>query len=541
MTTRRLRSASRALLLIALAGCSNSERDLPELNITQGPEVTPVAGVPLAYTLTLSTSLNAGIVAEVDDRQGHQFTINFLGQARDHELTILGLYPDRDYRMTVTATTLDNISTAASQTLRMPTDPLPDDFPALTLSVAKQNRIEPGFTLLDAARKDGSAAYIIILDEDGEVVWYYQPAAQSETERATSGDLFTLDSGIGLITELAMNGEVTTAFHSAQSANQVGDSIAVDIGEFHDEALRESATGSYFVSVRDASRKVQNFPVDEFDETATANVFVIDEPVIEFAADGRIVNRWNFLSILKKTRIGYDGTDGLPEAADWAHVNGIYFDATDNAIIASLRNQDAVVKISRSNSRLQWILGTPANWEGFEEFLLTPDESPFEWQYHQNAPEVTSADTVLVFDAGNRRASPFTGEPIIMAVDNESRAVEFAVDEANMTVSRAWSWGEAKSGEALFSPLAGDVDRLPRTGNTLITFGGLCTEAGVPSDNVDSCRSSARIIEVDTETDERVWDLAVDDNDPQSTGYLVYRSERLTALYGDPNVFVTSN
>jgi len=58
---------------------------------------------------------------------------------------------------------------------------------------------------------------------------------------------------------------------------------------------------------------------------------------------------------------------------------------------------------------------------------------------------------------------------------------------------------------------------------------------------VDSCRSSARIIEVDTETDERVWDLAVDDNEPESTGYLVYRSERLTTLYGDPNVFVTSN
>jgi hypothetical protein len=528
-------------LLIALAGCSNSERDLPELTITQGPEITPVAGVPLAYTLSMSTSLNTGIVAEVDDRQGHEFTITFAAQARDHELTILGLYPDRDYRMTVTATTLDNISTTPSQTLRMPTDPLPDDFPDLSLSVAKQNRIEPGFTLLDAARKDGSAAFIIILDQDGEVVWYYRPAAQSETERATSGDLFTLDSGIGLITELAMNGDVTNAFHSAQSANQVGDSIAVDIGEFHDEALRENATGSYFVSVRDASRKVQNFPVDEFDETATANVFVLDEPVIEFAANGAIVNRWNFLSILKKTRIGYDGTDGLPDAADWAHVNGIYFDATDNAIIASLRNQDAVVKISRRNSRLQWILGTPANWEGFEEFLLTPDETPFEWQYHQHAPEVTAADTVLVFDAGNRRASPFTGEPIIPAVDNESRAVEFAVDEANMTVSRAWAWGEAQSGEALYSPLAGDVDRLPRTGNTLITFGGLCTEAGMPSDNVDSCRSSARIIEVDTETDERLWDLAVDDNDPASTGYLVYRSERLTSLYGDPNVFVTSN
>ncbi len=58
---------------------------------------------------------------------------------------------------------------------------------------------------------------------------------------------------------------------------------------------------------------------------------------------------------------------------------------------------------------------------------------------------------------------------------------------------------------------------------------------------MDTCRASARVIEVDTETDERLWDLAVDDGNPESSGYLVYRSERLPTLYGNPNVFVTSN
>ena len=67
------------------------------------------------------------------------------------------------------------------------------------------------------------------------------------------------------------------------------------------------------------------------------------------------------------------------------------------------------------------------------------------------APPSTGADaaaaargergTILCFDNGNHRAQPFaTPTP---AAKNYSRAVEFAVDEANGTVRQVWSYGDA--------------------------------------------------------------------------------------------------
>ena len=106
-------------------------------------------------------------------------------------------------------------------------------------------------------------------------------------------------------------------------------------------------------------------------------------------------------------------------------------------------------------------------------------------------------------------------------------------------MTQVWQWGLAEAGEALYAPFAGDADRLTLTGNTLITFGGLCAVDGVPSDDLAACRASARIIEVEADTDERVFDLAVDDTEAGTGGYTVVQSERLPTLYGDPGILIT--
>jgi hypothetical protein len=196
------------------------------------------------------------------------------------------------------------------------------------------------------------------------------------------------------------------------------------------------------------------------------------------------------------------------------------------------------MNFDRSTDTINWILGTPANWQGFEQFLLTPDGGPFAWPYHQHAVELTNGNIVL-FDNGNRRASPFTGEPIVAADANSSRAVEYAIDTDTMMISQVWEWGLAQSAESLYSPFAGDADRL-FGGNTLITFGGLCEVGGVPSEDLANCRSSARVIEVDTTTNATVFDIPIDDADPMSSGYIVNRSERLRSLYSEVTISITT-
>ena len=201
---------------------------------------------------------------------------------------------------------------------------------------------------------------------------------------------------------------------------------------------------------------------------------------------------------------------------------------------------------------MEYILAPPENWDAERSTFLLPaptGDPDFQWPYHQSSVELVSevgvAENLLIFDNGNRRASPFTGQTPLDATINESRAVEFVVDQTdvdNPTLEQLWQWGP---GESIYSPIAGDADRLPN-GNTLITFGGICTEGGIASDNVDVCDSSARIIEIMTEEDDsdppvvtntKVFDLLV--HDPASTGYVVDRSQRLDSLYRSTTTILT--
>jgi len=128
------------------------------------------------------------------------------------------------------------------------------------------------------------------------------------------------------------------------------------------------------------------------------------------------------LDILDPFRINYSSLlvlyDGFFESVfgeqletrDWSHGNAVVHDPADDSIVVSLRHQDAVVKFSRQTGELKWILGPHENWdmEQFGEFLLTPlSEDEFFFQYHQHAPDITDEGTILIYDNGNNRASPF--------------------------------------------------------------------------------------------------------------------------------------
>jgi hypothetical protein len=332
--------------------------------------------------------------------------------------------------------------------------------------------------------------------------------------------------------EITMLGEVVQTWYPAGGDAAPQDSILIDAGAFHHDAFPVNGGESLLVPVWEF-RTVEDFPIDDQDPSVRDTTLVRDAPVIEFTSDGTVVNSWDFLDILKPTRIGFGATQIRDDARNWAHTNAVVYDAVDDAIIASLRHQDAVVKVSRATGELVWILGTPANWEGFEDYLLSPVGSPFGWQYHQHAPMLTADRTIVLFDNGNHRASPFTGEVPVGAADNFSRAVEYAIDEQTMTVSQVWEWGLPQSGEQIFAPFLGDANQLPETDNVLITFAGICKVDGVFSDAVRSCSTSIRVIEVAREDNDRVvFDILIEEPDPAHMGWRSYRSERLPSLYG---------
>ncbi|CAN0501221.1 unnamed protein product [Phaeothamnion confervicola] len=99
----------------------------------------------------------------------------------------------------------------------------------------------------------------------------------------------------------------------------------------------------------------------------------------------------------------------------------------------------------------------------------------------------------MCFDNGNHRALPF--DPSVPHEENFSRAVEFAVDEDRRTVRQVWSYGDGP-GERLFAGFQGGAVRLPKSGNTFVTYGGICSIGGKPADEPDGADTRARLIEV---------------------------------------------
>jgi hypothetical protein len=226
---------------------------------------------------------------------------------------------------------------------------------------------------------------------------------------------------------------------------------------------------------------------------------------------------------------------------DWVHTNAVIQDPNDGSIIVSVRHQDAVVKFAPATGELIWILGPPENWTTtYQPFLLNPVGAPFTWQYHQHAPLVSPNNTLMLFDNGNYRASPFDGTTPFEALyplDNYSRAVEYRIDETTMEVEQIWEYGPDID-EVLYANFVGDVDWTETTGNVLITYGGTRVMGGVSNPDAGFGGVTARLIEVDHQQPaNKVFDLLV--FDPQAIQAMVYRSERIGSLYA-PGVMVTS-
>ena len=107
-----------------------------------------------------------------------------------------------------------------------------------------------------------------------------------------------------------------------------------------------------------------------------------------------------------------------------------------------------------------------------------------------------------------------------------SRAVEFDIDESAMTVRQVWAYGKAPD-ERLYACYQGGAFRLPKTGNTFITYGGVCTRDGKPAGEPNHSFAQSRLVEV-TPTNEVVFDLWIDDSASENPMPLSsFRSEHI--------------
>ncbi|WP_417215920.1 aryl-sulfate sulfotransferase [Sutterella wadsworthensis] len=161
---------------------------------------------------------------------------------------------------------------------------------------------------------------------------------------------------------------------------------------------------------------------------------------------------------------------GVGPGRNWAHVNSVDYDPTDDSIIISSRHQSAVIKIGR-DKKVKWILSSPEGWrKGWAEKVLTPVdkdgkpikcegskcEGSFDWSWTQHTAwridEKSDKDTVYitVFDNGDARGM----EQPALAEDKYTRGVIYKIDQKKMTVEQIWEVGK-DLGHEYYSPVTG--------------------------------------------------------------------------------------
>ena len=161
---------------------------------------------------------------------------------------------------------------------------------------------------------------------------------------------------------------------------------------------------------------------------------------------------------------------GVGPGRNWAHVNSVDYDPTDDSIIISSRHQSAIVKIGR-DKKVKWILASPEGWKGeLAKKVLTPVdkngnkikcegsvcEGGFDWTWTQHtAWRVDSKSTkdviyVSAFDNGDARGM----EQPALPSEKYTRGVMYKIDQNKMTVEQVYEVGK-KEGNPFYSPVTG--------------------------------------------------------------------------------------
>ncbi len=478
------------------------------------PELKPVGfGADFLSSepiVSLNPNQNSPLVAvlEMDFKTSGEYTITVQGEepyVMDGTFTeataglpIKGLYPNTENKVHLE---LRNSTSVADTVFLIQTAPLPNAFPTVTIDKSLSSA-DQRWTLCEFSAGQGSTyrTYPFIVDGNGDIRWY---GAYPTLPRLIY-PIYITDKGYLVLA----NGANVYVY------DFMGNEIQhFNMGKYHQHhETFINADGNYIFG--------GTIPAEQRNE----DVF------LEVSQSGNVLHTWDMKKILDVDRDDLNITGN-----DWFHLNAIYEEA-DGSFLVSGRNQ-GVVKMNRENE-LIWILAPHKGWgkagadgNGIEtsDYLLTAIDAEgkpfgndvqmglkaaedFDWPWGQHAVMRLKNGNILLFDNGFKRQFG-------NAAVNYSRAVEYVIDEENMTVQQVWEYGKER-GEALFSTIISDVDELP-SGNILMSAGFL------PD-------GSAKIVEIAYPEKTEVFEMTVkfknlNSNNGQGWGGadIMYRAEKI--------------
>lgn len=432
----------------------------------------------------------------------------------------LGLRADRDYALDLQVSLDDGRRTSGSAEVR--TGSLPADLPPIDVRALLPDRIQPGFVLVPLSKWIGGPiadwGYVLGFDEEGEVCWLISTQISSTFDVQADGTL--------LLTELVDNAVAVDPLgrvvHRLPVREHGMDTVHHDYLAFQNP---DDSAETRLLLLSSEMRRI-----DGYDDGAggTRSHNVVADVLVETDWSGAIHREVHLFDLLDPLRTlpdfdlpfwQIDPYGPGPDPKDLSHGNALLRLDEGRTWLVSLRNQDWILQIDRDSGALLNRLGH----EG--DFTLTSGR----WFSAQHSPKLRQDGHLLLYDNGANRP----GESL-----PNTRIVEFAVDWEARTLTQIWEW---RGISPYYVPAAGDVDVLAN-GNLLVTDGGV-VDAVRTIDGKLNVHLTPRFVELSGEPGafEVAMEVVVGNwGDFDSPGYIAYRGEKVSSLYGSGGVAAVS-
>jgi hypothetical protein len=352
---------------------------------------------------------------------------------------VAGMLPNTTY---VIRDVVDNGATSAPLTFTTGSLPTNVKFPTFTVQQAPTpgTDLNQNIVFHIGVHPPNGTVNTLATDLTGNVVWYYDPAANAFPSYAPSlvpggtvlllGGVLDNVAGASTLREVDLAGDALRETNVAAVSAELVAMGQPSITAFTHDAERLPNGDTAVLALTSRTIRIKGKP-----RLYVGNmVLVLDQ-------NFQVAWAWNPFTHLNVHRLPTLGEGSV----DWMHANSVALSPADGNLIVSMRSQDWVIKIDYANGtgdgHVIWRLGKGGNFK-----IKSSDPSP--WFSHQHDVRYINDTTLVVFDDGNVRQSKNPRA--------KSRGQELVLNEKTM---RARLVLNADLGN--YSPALGSAQKLP--------------------------------------------------------------------------------
>ena len=439
-----------SLVLIATAATACGEPEPAPAVPTSEPTATPTP-VPPPQVLGSSSAISPDnpLIAEIKVRLDKEAAVHVIyeadgvgpvrsattAEATEHVVPVLRLLPATTYSYRVVA-----MDSAGRQSEGGEGTFTTGDLPEALASIDFKAEGAPTAELIMMDYRENAGSYILILDRNSRIVWYYAnpnpfPPARAGIQGIRQKSNFDLVFYMGSPRSPCCLVEITPL-------GEVVDRLVYNVLDdtpHHDHVVLPDNEVLYLAE--------ETREIDDTAHGGETSTRVTGDVVRTWdQRSGTTREVWNsFDQISTDVRVVWSGA-----TKRWTHFNSIQVGARGNIVVSS-RNRNQVISINPDNRSVEWFLGGPNSTYTFP--------NPEDKFYRQHTATELPNGNILVFDNGADRPEEEGGE--------YSRALELALNDYESSATKVWEYRHQPD---IFASFISSAYRLDN-GNTLINFG----------------------------------------------------------------------